>query len=97
MRDDCSVDDRRSIEIASDSSGDVGAVRTDGFRGVAVADRFVVEDLRGDDLVVGESRIAQLLPGRVARVIETRMMNVDAAIDDRHLDTGSGGGGPAPD
>jgi len=77
------------LEVAGDGAGDVRAVVLDRFRGIAVRGRLVVEHLGRDHLVVGEIAVAELVLGRVARILEAGVRHVDAGIDDGHFDPGS--------
>ena len=71
---------------AGDGAGDVRAVVLDRLRRVVLRGRLVVEHLGGDDLVVGELAVAELVLRRVARVVEAGVGEVDAGVDDGDLD-----------
>ena len=76
----------RRLEVTADGAGDVRAVVLERLRGIALRRRLVVEHLGRDHLVVGELRLAELGLGRVARIGEAGVRDVDAGIDDGHLD-----------
>ena len=84
------VDDGRGLQVAGDRATDVGAVLADRLSGVSLAAGLVVEDLRDDDLVVGEVRVAELPGGRETFITETRVAGIDTGVDDADLHARAG-------
>ena len=65
-------------------------MRLNGFRGVASAASLVVENLRRNDLVIGEAVIAKLSSIWVAGVVKAGVSDINSSINDSDLDSLTG-------